>query len=91
MNWNGQGHITTKLSAAVKMHQNLDVNVIFQKSKAMHLSCTVFERIICQKLPILTYPPAFGAPIGVTPFEFRPETLSTRRQESLGYRVALFA
>jgi len=28
------------------------------------------EFFICRKSPILTYPPAFGASICVTPFEF---------------------
>ena len=41
--------------------------------ETMRLSCTLFAllRVICQKSPILTYPPAFGAPLGVTVFEFR--------------------
>jgi len=35
-----------------------------QFNKTMRLSYNVFElqQVICQKLPILTYPPAFGAP-----------------------------
>jgi len=39
----------------------------------MHLSYTILksEQVICQKLPILTYPSAFGTTSGVTPFEFR--------------------
>ena len=41
----------------------------------MRLSYSVFElwQIICQKSPILTYPPAccIGAHFGVTPFKFR--------------------
>jgi len=34
--------------------------------ETMRLSCTVFEiqPIICRKSPILTHPPAFGAPVG---------------------------
>jgi len=41
--------------------------------QTMHLSCTIFElqQVICQKSPILPTPPAFGAPVGMTPFEFR--------------------
>ena len=51
--------------------------------ETIHLPCTVFEiyRAICQKSPILTYPPAFGTPIWVTPFEFRP-AVGTRKIES---------
>jgi len=38
----------------------------------MCLSCTMFDlkRVICWKLPILTYPTCICRPIGVIPFEF---------------------
>ena len=41
--------------------------------ETMRLSCTVFEiqSVICQKSPILTHPPAFGALVGDAPVEFR--------------------
>ena len=41
----------------------------------MCLSCTVFEiwRVICRNSPLRPNPPAFGAPLGVTPFKFRKD------------------
>ena len=38
-------------------------------TETMYLSSTIFElqRIICQKSPILTYPPVFGAQVGGDP------------------------
>jgi len=41
-------------------------------------------RLICRKSP------AFGAPVGVTPFQFRRDRRS-KKLESQRYRVALFA
>ena len=61
--------------------------------ETMRLSCTVFElqRVICEKLPILTYPTCiFGAPVGVTRLNFT-EIFESRKLESLGYHVELFA
>jgi len=37
--------------------------------ETMHLTCTIleFKRVICRKSPILTYPPAFGALVLISP------------------------
>jgi len=52
------------------------------------LCCTIFElqRVICQKSPILTYPPALGSH-----HSNFTKIFGVRKQESLGYNVALFA
>jgi len=52
------------------------------------LSCIVFElqRVICQKSPILTYSPAFGVPVGITP-NFA-EIFGVAKLESLGRLAA---
>jgi len=47
-------------------------------------------RVIYRKWPVLTYPPAFNASVGVTPIEFR-RGFGTKKLESLSYCVALFA
>jgi len=44
---------------------------------------------ICQKSPIPT-PPAFGAPVGVNPFEFYRD-IQRENTRVLCYHVALFA
>jgi len=51
-------------------------------TESMCLPYTVFElkRVSCQKCPILTHhPTAFGAPVGLTLFEFREDL---RRQKT---------
>jgi len=62
--------------------------------ETVRLSRIVFEilPVICRKSPILTHPPAFGAPQGLTLSNFA-EFVGTRKLpvDSLGYRVVLFA
>jgi len=43
------------------------------------------------KVAILTYPSAFGASVGVTPFEFCRDRRQQKKLEPLRYRAALFA
>jgi len=56
----------------------------------MCLSFTVFEiwPVICRKSPILTTPLAFGAPVGVTPVEFRGDLWHQKtRVHGVSWRV----
>jgi len=58
----------------------------------MPLSCTIFELywVICRQSPTLTYLHVFGAPVGVTPLEFRQGLWYQKtRLPAMGYRVAL--
>jgi len=66
--WWAKGHSRSlAMSPFDKAHTTL--------MEALHLSCTIFELypVICQKLPILMYPPAFRTAFGVTPFKFHPD------------------
>jgi len=56
------------------------------------LSRTVLETepVICRKSPILTHPPASGAPAGVPRLNFA-ETFGIRKLDSLCYRVVFSA
>jgi len=51
-----------------KMHTTFYLPVM----ETTHLSCTIFkiQQVICRKLPILTYLPAFAIPVGVTHSNF---------------------
>ena len=68
--WVVRGHLrSTAMSSFDRAHTTSYSTLI----ETMRLSCTVFEiqLAICRKSPILIHPPAFGAPQGVTPVEFR--------------------
>jgi len=39
------------------------------------IPCGAATHGVCQKYPILAYPPTFGAPVWLTPFEFRRDLL----------------
>jgi len=64
------GHTrSSAMSSFARSHTTSYLTLI----ETVRLSRIVFEilPVICRKSPILTHPPAFGAPQGLTPIEFR--------------------
>ena len=70
--------------------------LLLYKYRGLHytlVTVDVFKlkQVICRKSPILTFPLAFGASVGVTPFEFCRNLRHRKTRERLGYRVAWFS
>jgi len=61
--WGNLGVRRNPMSLAISPFDRAHVTSYSTLIETMRLSCIVFDlqRVICQKSPILTYPPAFGA------------------------------
>ena len=80
-------------SSAMSPFDRATYDSYFVINKTMRLSCTVFEtsELLVKIRQHLPTSPASGATVGGGPVRISKKMFGIRKQESLGYRVVLFA